>query len=668
MRFRRRMPPAKASSLAAALVLAAVAQPASAGECVSTQGLNGCVDADNLWMSAGNTRFFSVGPGTTTPASRFSFGLGLSYLSRPVGFLVGGPDPDGTKVWVVDNAVNATFLWALGITERLQLTASTPVTLFQDGAGLYAVLGSDAELPRAGIRDLRFGLDFAILPRPRAGTGEGLSLVGRFQFALPTGQKDALAGSSTMTWLPSVVGEYRWGRMTFAGEIGARVRGANELAGAVVGTQMQASLGVSVDILPKYLAANAEAFALIGVDKQPQAALREGPSEMLIPAEWMVSVSSAPLLGGDLSASLGGGGMLPFASESAITTPRMRFSLALRYAPTGRDADADGVLDRDDRCPGAVEDRDGFQDDDGCPEADNDGDRIPDERDRCRDDAETVDGFKDDDGCPDLDDDDDSIPDENDACRNEAEDLDGYKDEDGCPELDNDGDGVPDKTDLCINGPEDKDGFRDADGCPDPDNDLDNVPDADDQCPGAAEDRDGFKDDDGCPDPDNDEDGVPDGADLCVSAAETIDGNADADGCPEPGARSLVKWQGNQAVLDPVATFPRGSAKPSAELEKKLVQLAQLVRGASPEAVIVEGYADRQGDTSARATELADKRALAVKAAMVAAGLRAEIVTAVAGDASVSRPASAPAFDVTVRRPKPRAPKKPATSPSEKPQ
>ncbi len=659
-------------TLAAAIAALLPAPSASAAECIPVKGLNGCVDSDNLWMNAGATPFFSLGPSLTTPAGRYSFGLGLSYLSQPIGLRVGSADPAGTTVFLVDNVVNATFLWSLGVTDRLDLTASAPITLFQDGAGLTSVFGGTAELPRAGVRDIRFGFDYAFLPHSRTGSGDGFALLGRFQFALPTGTKDAFAGSRTVTWVPSVLGDLHLGRLTVGAEIGARIRGAAELAETKVGTQIQASVGVSVEIVPKYLSASAEAFALVGLDDQPPPArLRDdfttGPT--LAPAEWIVSASSAPLLGGDLVAVVGGGGPLPLADESALTNPRFRFDLALKYAPKGRDADADAVLDRDDKCPDVAEDRDGFQDDDGCPELDNDGDRIPDDRDRCRDAAETVDGFKDDDGCPDLDDDDDDIPDDVDQCRNEAEDKDGFKDDDGCPDPDNDGDSILDKADLCPNGAEDKDGFKDTDGCPDPDNDLDNIPDKDDLCPDAAEDKDNFEDADGCPEPDNDQDGVLDGADQCPNAVETIDGNADGDGCPEPGAKSLVRWQGTkQAVLDPPGTFARGSAKPSPDLEKKLAMLAQLVRGATPVVVIVEGYGDRQGDTSAKAAELADKRALAVKAAFVAAGISADIVQAASGDPSVKRPAGASPFDVTVQRPKPRVPKRPAATdaPAEK--
>ncbi len=48
------------------------------------------------------------------------------------------------------------------------------------------------------------------------------------------------------------------------------------------------------------------------------------------------------------------------------------------------------------------EDRDGWEDIDGCPEPDNDGDGIMDPVDKCPNQAEDFDGDMDDDGCPDL--------------------------------------------------------------------------------------------------------------------------------------------------------------------------------------------------------------------------------------------------------------------------
>jgi outer membrane protein OmpA-like peptidoglycan-associated protein len=87
------------------------------------------------------------------------------------------------------------------------------------------------------------------------------------------------------------------------------------------------------------------------------------------------------------------------------------------------DADADGVADVDDRCPNEAEDRDGFQDADGCPETDNDQDGLADADDTCPRDA----GPAKTKGCPDADD--DGVADKDDHCARVA----GLPEDNGCP-------------------------------------------------------------------------------------------------------------------------------------------------------------------------------------------------------------------------------------------
>nr|WP_234022741.1 thrombospondin type 3 repeat-containing protein [Sorangium cellulosum] len=642
-----------ASGIFAAGLLPATAR---ADECAPAHGLSGCIDADNLWPHAGGGPFLAVGSTATAPSAKASFGLVASYLSRPVGLRASSPDPGGTIIHVLDNMVDATFLWSLGLTDRLEVTIAAPVTLYQDGAGFADVLGTDTTLQRSVLRDTRLGAAFAIVPPPRRGPIDGFSLAARAELGLPTGDETVFASAGTVTFVPSVAAAYQLDRLQIAAEVGARLRGSSRLANAEVGSQLLGALGAAYDVLPgRWLTASAEVFALGTLAEQPAG------SAALVPMEWIVSATSAPLLAGDFSMSAGGGGAIPVASEGTLTAPRFRFNLALRYAPAGRDADADGVLDRDDQCPSAAEDRDGFQDGDGCPEGDNDGDRIPDGRDQCRDEPETIDGFQDGDGCPDADDDNDGVPDDTDSCRNAAEDRDGFQDSDGCPEDDNDGDGIKDERDTCPNGAEDVDGFRDSDGCPDPDNDIDQVPDASDRCPDELEDRDGFQDGDGCPERDNDEDGVADAADACPTTAETIDGTADADGCPEPNGKALPRWSGDQVTVDGLARFPAGSARVPPALASQIGMMAQLLRGRMPlDVVIVEAYPDRAGDVSARAVELAGARASAVKEILAGAGIPADRITAAAGDPSATRAPGAPQIEMTATRARrPEAPPRP---------
>ncbi|MEO1172065.1 MAG: thrombospondin type 3 repeat-containing protein [Myxococcota bacterium] len=130
--------------------------------------------------------------------------------------------------------------------------------------------------------------------------------------------------------------------------------------------------------------------------------------------------------------------------------------------PVEVDQDGDGVPVEVDQCPSEPEDKDGFDDEDGCPDPDNDGDGVLDGADRCPSQPEDMNGSKDDDGCPDNDEDLDGIIDVNDACIEDLEDVDGFEDEDGCPELDNDGDGIEDAYDACPNEP----GEARRNGCP----------------------------------------------------------------------------------------------------------------------------------------------------------------------------------------------------------
>lgn len=95
---------------------------------------------------------------------------------------------------------------------------------------------------------------------------------------------------------------------------------------------------------------------------------------------------------------------------------------------------------------------------------DKDKDGVPNKTDACKTEPEDKDGFEDEDGCPDPDNDKDGIPDTSDAkCPDEPEDKDGFEDEDGCPDPDNDGDGVLDADDRC---PDELENDDTPDGCP----------------------------------------------------------------------------------------------------------------------------------------------------------------------------------------------------------
>jgi len=244
---------------------------------------------------------------------------------------------------------------------------------------------------------------------------------------------------------------------------------------------------------------------------------------------------------------------------------------------------------------------------------DTDGDGIPDTRDKCPNDPEDKDGFEDDDGCPDLDNDQDGVPDKVDKC----------------PGTDKD------KKNNFKDTKEDKDGFEDDDGCPDPDNDKDGIADVIDKCPNQAEDKDGFEDDDGCPDPDNDKDGICDGNptiqsklkdyikickgfDKCPNQPETFNGYQDDDGCPDK--KLLVTVTKTKIELTQKVYFAYNKARIMKRSYQLLRDVATVMKDRPSMTVRIEGHTDSRGGARYN-RRLSERRARSVRKFLIREGI-----------------------------------------------
>ena len=256
-----------------------------------------------------------------------------------------------------------------------------------------------------------------------------------------------------------------------------------------------------------------------------------------------------------------------------------------------RDADGDGIGDAEDRCPEDAEDKDGFQDADGCPDPDNDNDHVLDAVDRCP---------------------------------AAAEDADGCQDADGCPDLDNDADGVLDVADLCPEAPEMVNGVQDEDGCPEGDADGDAILDPVDKCPHQPEDADGFQDADGCPDTDNDGDGIPDERDAAPDAAETVNGYLDEDGAPDEIPEKLRAFAGRIEGIH----FALGSSDLTAPSMALLRKAAVTLKQYPDLKLEVQGHTDARGDRQLN-VDLSRKRAESVMTYLHRQGIPGDLLTAV---------------------------------------
>ncbi len=358
-------------------------------------------------------------------------------------------------------------------------------------------------------------------------------------------------------------------------------RGESTLASTTVGPlEFHYGVGVGYQISPVF-------GVLAESTGTTQFSTQNGTNTMEIDG----GVRISPLSTG-LAFTLGGGvGVL-----EGVGVPVARGIFGVMFVNEAGDQDGDGIADAADQCPTKPEDKDGFEDEDGCPDPDNDKDSVEDAKDKCPDKPETINGFEDEDGCPDSvkDSDADGIPDDKDKCPQQAGKM-RLPEFYGCPDTDEDG--VADPVDKCPNEKEDTDGFQDTDGCPDPDNDQDGVLDEADECSDDPETKNGFEDEDGCPDT------VPAGPSkpklVEVGATEIkilqrVEFTTGSD-----------KIQGAQsfAVLDAVADVLK---------QRKSIQLVEIA-----------GHTDNAGN-AAQNKALSQKRADAVKTYLVGKGVEAE--------------------------------------------
>ncbi|HEX8706513.1 MAG TPA: OmpA family protein [Myxococcaceae bacterium] len=474
-------------------------------------------------------------------------GLYLNYAHEPL--VVINPRSDTLLQHLVKNQMGFDLVGSIGLGERFELGAVVPLNL-QQGEFNQQPVGNVEQTWKGGMGDLR------LVPKALLVDHEGLRLGLVLPVVLPTGGGTALRGQKGIGAQPRLAADYAFeGGARVLANVGINVRSREELLNLSVGNELSYGVGATVPFNNEFTGMASLGGAL-GLGATGGADEEEVPLEMQAGVQYRFSKYVMGTLGLGRGLTLGYG-MPIFRVFTGVSYT------AEEYKAPPKDSDGDDLPDVADKCPDEPEDRDGFQDEDGCLDPDNDSDGIPDTADKCP---------------------------------NEPEDKDGFQDEDGCPDPDNDGDGMLDGSDQCANEPEDKDGFQDEDGCPDPDNDGDLTLDTADKCPLKPEDKDGFQDEDGCPDPDNDRDGVADADDECPQEAEVINGVDDMDGCPDKG-ETKVKVQGKRILILEKVYFATNKDVVLARSFPLLQQVAAVLR-ANPQLtkIRIEGHTDDRAD------------------------------------------------------------------------
>ena len=522
--------------------------------------------------------------GRTSHQGDWNLSLWGNYANDPL--VIRDSDSDTRLGSPIHHRVSGALAFAYALTDTFQIAASLPLVFWQSGEqNITGVTG----LPNSNIGSTGIG-NFRISPKVGLFQSDDhafdLSLLAHV--IIPGPQKSGYFGDRAFGVEPELAAASEVGGLRIAVNAGYHWRSsAPTLLTTTIHDEFTARAGVGYRF---------------GEDKSRQDS-RPGPFEIdlsiagatapreLFSARTQDAGTVAAAFQYDLPAPVtlfvsGGLGLFPaygVPDFNVVFGARLWSGAApVAAAPVvvDTDPDHDGVVAPNDRCPDRAEDKDGFEDEDGCPDPDNDGDGVIDA----------------DDGCP--------------KEKGTAENK-------GCPDKDTDADGIVDRLDKCAGEAEDKDGFEDDDGCPDPDNDHDGIADAKDACPIEA----GIAENKGCPDRDRDGDGIVDRMDNCPDEVGTKE-NSDCK------AKQLARITSSGIEIMDTVYFKVDRDLIQSKSFPLLTNVANVIRNHPEAGVIrVEGHTDNQGKEDHNQS-LSQRRAEAVVAYLVKSGVPRERLVA----------------------------------------
>lgn len=349
---------------------------------------------DQLLLSPDQTGFVGF-PSTRTPGPWGIDGtLWLGYGYRTFEFDLPAPLTDREQVL---HRLDATLIGQIGIGGRTALAVRLPALLLQREKAQPVTSGSTFPVESNAVGNPALEGRVRVLGapvRPDGSADDGTAIAVRGVVHVPLSTSDADFDDDWRTELAAIIDLEAFGlgagaqlswrhQFADAGPYGPESRDQLRLAGG---------FKIPLPLVALLRPGQVQESALIEIDVG--IAPKDAFSSDLTPVEgrlsYRISVS-------DITLSLGAGA----AFTDALGAADARAWFGVSYSPRKHDQDADGVPDADDQCEHLAEDRDGFEDGDGCPEPDNDQDMILDEDDRCPLEAAEIDRDDDEDGCTD---------------------------------------------------------------------------------------------------------------------------------------------------------------------------------------------------------------------------------------------------------------------------
>jgi OmpA-OmpF porin, OOP family len=284
--------------------------------------------------------------------------LWLGYALHPIeGKDIGEPG------MLLRHRVDGTVIAQLGVLSRMAFALRVPFVLFQHGDdwGARSVRAAGFGLPALDTRVRVFGEG----TRPDGSVRDGTALALRAVYHQPLVDAEPYLTDDPVRLEVSGILDVELFGMLAGAAFGYRLRPeGSPQVGVRHELRLDAGVRVPFRLLARAFPGKLHESVLVEVGAgalgTPFFEPRRTPVEGRLAYRWVVS---------DYYVTAGVG----TAFNQALGNPDFRALLGFGFSPRKHDQDADGIPDRSDACVHLPEDRDGFQDEDGCADADPGG-------------------------------------------------------------------------------------------------------------------------------------------------------------------------------------------------------------------------------------------------------------------------------------------------------
>jgi outer membrane protein OmpA-like peptidoglycan-associated protein len=314
--------------------LAAMAQEVPVPQGLNAQNYAPPIDTQaTLWTHDANVK----------PNKYFSARTALTYVKNPLVYRYAG---DGEEVALLSDAMALHILPAYNV-DRFRFGLDVPI---------YGMTKGEAEnVGGAGLGDVALDIKAGLIQREH--DGWGLAVGGRADLPTTTLSPETPIGSDAFVWALEGIVDYKDGPLLVAANLGTRSMPEVELQNVTMDDYLFWRVGAGI-------AVNSDETVGLSADLVGGLTYKAGLSNGAgNPVEFMGGAWAR--VQDRLVMRVGGGTGL----SEGIGAPDFRVVAMMGYEPpVKRDKDDDGVINKLDKCRDVPEDKDGFNDADGCPD------------------------------------------------------------------------------------------------------------------------------------------------------------------------------------------------------------------------------------------------------------------------------------------------------------